>query len=117
MNVPSSLLSLLSCAFISIGAQSVSFATTVTVEVPSTNPWFDTGIDLLSGQLLQIDASGTVRFDTTSIAGVDPNGVGPGWDGTQTLPGDPLPTAIHLSLIGRIGEVALPEGAPGGFFV
>ena len=53
-----------------------------------------------------------MRFDTTSIAGADPNGVGPGWDGTQSVPGDPLPTAIHLSLIGRIGEVALPEGAP-----
>ena len=114
MNVPSSLLSLLSCAFISIGAHSTSFATTVSLEVPSTASWFDTGIDVFSGQLLQIDASGTVRFDTTSIAGADPNGVGPGWDGTQTVLGDPLPTAIHLSLIGRIGEVALPEGAPGG---
>jgi hypothetical protein len=107
MNVPSSLLSILSCAFIAIAAHSTSFATTVTVEVPSTIPWSDTGIDIVSGQLLQIDASGTVRFDTTSIAGADPNGVGPGWDGTQTVPGDPVPTAIHLSLIGRIGAIHL----------
>jgi len=32
----------------------------------------------------------------------------------KTLAADPLPTAIHLSLIGKIGEIALPEGAPGG---
>ena len=38
VNVPSSLLSLLSCAFIAIAAHTTSFATTVTVEVPSTVP-------------------------------------------------------------------------------
>ena len=81
MNVPSSMLSILSCGL--LWTHTTSVATTLTVEVPSTIPWFDTGIDVTSGQLLQIEASGTVRFDTTSIAGVDPNGVGPGWDGTQ----------------------------------
>ena len=38
VNVPSSLLSLLSCAFIAIAAHTTSFATTVTVEVPSQRP-------------------------------------------------------------------------------
>jgi hypothetical protein len=108
------LLFILSCAFLGIGNSIASVATTWTVEVPSSIPWFDTGIDVTSGQFLEINASGTVRLDTTSIAVVNPNGVGPGWDGTQTLAGDPLPTAIHLSLIGRIGEIALPEGALGG---
>jgi hypothetical protein len=70
------LLFILSCAFLGIGNPLPSVATTWTVEVPSSIPWFDTGIDVTAGQFLEINASGTVRFDTTSIAGVDANGLG-----------------------------------------
>jgi hypothetical protein len=35
-----------------VGNTTSSAATTWAVEVPSTAPWFDTGIDLTSGQLL-----------------------------------------------------------------
>jgi hypothetical protein len=72
------------------------------LQITSTTPWTDTGIDVVAGQLLQITASGTVSYATGSL-GVDANGVGPGWDGTLTHPGTVAPSAIWLSLIGKIG--------------
>jgi hypothetical protein len=75
------------------------------LEITSTSPWTDTGIDVVAGQLLQITASGTVSYATGSL-GVNANGVGPGWDGTLTHPGTVAPTAIWLSLIGKIGGTA-----------
>jgi len=73
MRTHSFVLLVLSCAFLGIGNLTTSAsAMTWTVEVPSSVPWFDTGIDLTSGELLQIDASGTVRLIEHPLPGSTP---------------------------------------------
>ena len=87
--------------------------------VPSTAPWFDTGVDLQAGQQLSITANGLVNWATGS-PGINADGVGEGWDGTLRHPGTVAPSAIWLSLIGKVGGDLnigsgnlLPEGIPG----
>jgi hypothetical protein len=86
-----------------------AFALQYTIDIPSNVPWTDTGIDIPLGHVIEIEASGEVRFDTTSSAGANADGVGPGWDGTRTVIFDPAPSAIHLSLIGKVGGDTSPS--------
>ncbi|HLU68965.1 MAG TPA: hypothetical protein VKZ63_21935 [Kofleriaceae bacterium] len=73
-----------------------------TLDVPGTQTWTDTGIDVSAGELLEIAASGTVIFRASDTVG--PDGFAPDdhdeWN--------ELPCADHASLIGRIGR----DGAP-----
>jgi hypothetical protein len=90
-----------------------------TFTMPVTAPWFDTGIDIFSGQRISITANGTVSYATSS-PGVNADGIGPGYDGNQKLVNTTIPNTIHLSLIGKVGGTTgigdgtpVPEGLPG----
>lgn len=85
--------------------------------MPSTAPWFDTGIDLTAGERLQITATGTVVY------GVNPEQVtdadGGHYSGTKFFTSAVLPTTVVVSLTGKVGGTTaidtgtlLPEGTP-----
>ena len=86
--------------------------------------WQDSGIDVIAGQTLKVTASGNV-FHQISINGstrgyANPDGVGLYGDGTNWKGAGPqlksdtiLPSAIALSLIGKVGgTTAFGTGAP-----
>src|SRR5450432_1757023 len=88
----------------------------LTLNVPSTAPWSDTGLDVSSGERLIVKASGVVRYGAGSAQTTDANGVN--FDGTKFFSKAVLPNAIVVSLIGKIGGtlsaatgVPVPEGA------
>jgi hypothetical protein len=74
--------------------------------VPASQPWIDTGIDLVAGSEVEIEASGLV-----TIAGSDP-GKTPAGDYYGGCPicllgscaGCPEPSLPGSSLVGRIGD-------------
>jgi hypothetical protein len=89
-----------------------------TLQVPDTQPWTDTGIDVSAGSLLGITASGVVRYGYDSVSVTDANGVNS--DGVKFFSTAILPKTIVVSLIGKIGGTTavgtgtlLPEGVPG----
>lgn len=87
------------------------------VEVPSTTPWFDTGVDVVDDQHLQIAATGMVQYGEKPEQVTDADGGH--YSGTKFFASAVLPTTVVVSLIGKIGGSAaigtgtlLPEGAP-----
>jgi hypothetical protein len=91
---------------------------TAILQVPSTTPWFDTGIDLTAGRSLRITATGTVRYGELEeqVTGAD----GGHYTEQKFFPGAVLPDTVIVSLIGKVGGTAaldtgtlLPEGTPG----
>ena len=90
---------------------------TTILEVPSTTPWFDTGIDVTAGQVLQITATGTVSYGELPEQVTDADGGH--YSGQKFFDTAVLPNTVVVSLIGKIGGSAavdtgelLPEGAP-----
>ena len=90
---------------------------TANMDVPSTTPWFDTGIDVTAGQHLHITATGTVRYggDEKQVTGAN----GGHYTGKKFFMAAVLPTTVVVSLIGKVGGTAavgagtpLPEGTP-----
>jgi hypothetical protein len=90
---------------------------TTSMEVPSTAPWFDTGIDVTAGDHLHITATGMVRY------GVDPEQItdadGGHYTGTKFFTTAVLPTTVVVSLTGKVGGTTavdtgtlLLEGTP-----
>jgi hypothetical protein len=90
---------------------------TTSMEMLSTAPWFDTGIDVTAGQHLHITATGMVRY------GVDPKQVtdadGGHYTGTKFFETAVLPATVVCSLTGKVGGTTavdtgtlLPEGTP-----
>lgn len=84
---------------------------TISMQVPSTTPWFDTGIDVIAGQRLQITATGTVRY------GVKPEQVTDADGGTSTgkkfFTTAVYPNTVVVSLIGKVGgTTAVGTGTP-----
>ena len=91
---------------------------TATLQVPSTAPWFDTGIDVTAGNRLQITATGTVRYGGDAQQVTDANGGT--YYGKKFFTTAVLPSAVVVSLIGKIGGTTdigsgtpVPEGTPG----
>jgi hypothetical protein len=87
------------------------------IQVPSTTPWFDTGIDVTAGQRLLMTATGTVRYGGEPQQVTDANGGH--FTGKKLFPDAVLPTAVVVSLTGKVGGTTavdtgapLPEGAP-----
>ena len=73
--------------------------------VPGTVAWTDTGIDVRSGDLIAIEASGEIK------AALDRAATGPDGEQDPTLRGanlPELPGANHAALIGRIGDAGPP---------
>ncbi len=88
-----------------------------TMQVPSTTPWFDTGIDVVAGQQLQITATGTVSYGENPEQVTDPDGGH--YTGKKFFSTAVLPNTVVVSLIGKIGGstavgtgALLPEGTP-----
>jgi len=109
------------------GEFSVDIDTMFTVEgkVEATAPafaWQDTGIDVLAGQVLTIDAQGLIVYGSGARA-TDPDGFGGGQDGTGYSTSSPIPTSVRLTLVGKIGDNLLLGGEspyiidPGAGFV
>lgn len=91
---------------------------TASMEVPSTSPWSDTGIDVLAGQRLRITATGMAHYGNLPEQVTDANGGT--YYGKKFFTTTVLPDAVVVSLIGKIGGTTaigtgtpLPEGAPG----
>jgi hypothetical protein len=81
------------------------------MQVPSTAPWFDTGIDVVAGQHLQITATGTVRYGVNENQVTGANGGHP--SGKKFFTAAVLPTTVVVSLIGKVGgTTAVDTGAP-----
>lgn len=90
---------------------------TKSIEVPSTTPWFDTGIDVTAGQHLHITATGTVRYGGDPKQVTDANGGH--YTGKKFFTNVVLPTTVVCSLTGKVGGTTaadtgtlLMEGTP-----
>ena len=80
---------------------------TATVEVPADQVWTDAGIEIFSGDSLEINASGTILHDDTNpLSRVGPDGAGPDVAPGLNEPGNGVlvyPPG-HGGLIGRISD-------------
>lgn len=99
-------------------AQEAPALTIYTLDVPATVPWTDTGINLTAGSQLDITATGTVHYSTSSYQVCDANGGD--YTGAQFLSDVMLPNTVCHSLVGKIGGTTavgdgtpVPEGVPG----
>ncbi len=70
----------------------------VSVTVPANQPWTDTGIYVRSGERVQFNASGRIRW-SPDLPPVGPEGGG-------STPGSPVENAPGGALIGRVGNSA-----------
>jgi len=87
----------------------------VSVAVPSTEQWTDTGIDLSIGDTMSIAAGGEISPKTGSIPFNGPDGNTDSFAVVYNVEGlkgkhneEGLGEANHASLIGRIGEAGAP---------
>ena len=90
---------------------------TVTVQVPSTAPWTDAGVDVTMGQRLEMTATGMVHYGGPQQV---TNANGGDFTGQLFFSDDVLPGAVVVSLIGKVGGTTavgdgtpLPAGTPG----
>ena len=90
-------------------------ATTVTISVPSTQPWTDTEITVSSGDTITITASGTVIFGDPHSAETTtgPDGKSEPWGGCS-YPVTSSSVPRH-SLVGNVANASSLDGK--GFFV
>ena len=79
----------------------------VSVLVPGTEQWTDTGISLSIGDTVSIEADGTMTPDVYNEALYGPDGV-PDRPSVRIYNVEGLEEQNHNSLIGRIGEVGAP---------
>lgn len=79
----------------------------VSVVVPGTEWWTDTGIDLSIDDMVSIEAEGAVTPSTDNEPHVGPDGV-PDRPSAQVYNVEGLEEENHASLIGRIGESGAP---------
>jgi hypothetical protein len=98
----------LSCIFWSADISSLAAATpaaatgskSTDVTVSGSPKWFDTKVDVTTGDKLHITAKGTVNMGSNT--GVTPAGVARGW--ADTLRPLMVPSAGRGTLVGRIGD-------------
>jgi len=76
-------------------------ANAIVINVSGTTGWTNTGIAINAGDLLQITASGSIRFDSAGRQ-ADPDGQP---DGDLILSsGNVVPSVVNHTLVGRIGS-------------
>ncbi len=91
----------LASAGASLGAVGTSGRSSVAVIVPSTQRWFDTGIDVRAGDAIEFQASGTIRMSTSNDNdSANPAGA---WSGRRA-DNAPFRDRPAGALIGRIGN-------------
>lgn len=78
----------------------------VSVVVPGTDQWTDTGIDLSIDDTVLIEADGEITPATSTVSLHGPDGVPDGLGRAYNLEG--VEEVNHNSLIGRIGEDGVP---------
>lgn len=84
---------------------------TFDLQVPVESPWFDTGIDLASGDDVKMHASGAVRYGPNGPQTTDANGGN--FDGQKFFSTAVLPNTVICSLIGKVGDTPVPSGTSG----
>jgi EF hand domain-containing protein len=72
------------------------------VQVPSNQRWYDTGIDVRSGDIIDFRATGTIRMSTNGNDSASPSGA---WNG-RTADNAPFRDRPAGALIGHIGNGA-----------
>ena len=98
-------------ALLLAGSAHNAAATVYTLQIPCTQEWTDTGIDIAAGSLVGITASGTVQYGYLGEQVTDANGGD--YTGQQFFPTAVLPNTIIVSLIGKIGgSTAIDTGTP-----
>src|SRR5438309_389763 len=78
-----------------------AFAATRTVTVLSTQPWTDTGLDVVAGQVITISAHGTIAYNLQGNTSTP--------SGRSDVASDPIfiaPNITPLALIVRIGAAS-----------
>lgn len=100
------------------GTQAMAADSSVTISVPASQPWTDSGISVTAGDSVSITASGTIY-----IAGSDPGKTPAGAPGCVATADNSIPPGPFLvpgltcwSLIGRIGTSAAFEVGTGTTF-
>ena len=88
-------------AVMTLGVWGQTADTPVDLEISAAKIWTDSGLDLVPGEMLAVEASGTVTYMGKEIG---PSGLIRGWaDMIKTFP---LNDAKRGALIGRVGENA-----------
>ena len=107
---------LLLCAS-QLGAQVTLTAQTITVQVTTAQPWADSGLDLQSGDVVEISAAVSSDKIASGAPACDPKGMAAAGTTTANLP---LPTAPAGALIARLhvqGATPLLVGASNQFHI
>lgn len=111
-NVPTGLariwsaVAIIALASIAVACGSEESSTPVSVVVPGTAQWTDTGIDLSIDDTLSIEADGEITPSTPDVALNGPDGMLDPAGRQYNVEG--LEEANHAGLIGRIGEAGAP---------
>src|SRR5450755_3566255 len=95
---PSALLLALLCCAAPLGAQVSTTAKSITVQVTTTQPWTDSGLDLQAGDTVEIVATAPQQVASGTPA-CDPKGFAGTSVDTAALP---LPTATPGALLARL---------------
>jgi hypothetical protein len=109
---------LISCFLLPAALFAVGIARgeSINVEVDSRDAsWLDSGLDVLAGQTLTINASGTATLEPGNLLTwcTFPDGVNGRDDGTRTYSDCLLPSAIAFSIVAKIGgTTAIGTGTP-----
>jgi hypothetical protein len=111
--------SLIACVGILLGSTPAS-GSVYNFNVPGTSPWFNTGIDIGSGSILDIIASGIVFSGIETNHYHNARGVGPLFPSQVKYSDTVIPNTVAFSLIGKIGGTTavgtgtpVPEGVAG----
>lgn len=88
------------CAVAQTQTSSTASSKTHELDVPGSNQWTDTGVDLTPGQSATITAAGTLQYMDGNAPG--PQGAARGWK--DLLRSMPVNSAGRGALIGRIGS-------------
>src|SRR6267142_3896293 len=95
---PSALLLALLCCAVPLGAQVTTTAKSITVQVTITEPWADTGLDLKTGDTVEISGTPPTQQTASGTPACDPKGLAEPSADAAALP---LPSAAPGALLAR----------------
>jgi hypothetical protein len=99
-----------------LAAQVTTTAQTITVQVPASQPWTDSGLDLQSGDVVEISAGVSSDLAASGLPACDPKGLTSGSKNADL----PLPSVPAGALIARLhvqGASPLLVGASNQFHI
>src|SRR4029078_9907574 len=83
---------------------------TANMQVPSTAPWLDTGVDVAAAQRLRITSTGAGRYGGNDEQVTDANGGH--YTGKKFFTTAVLPTTVVCSLTGKVGGTPEADTGP-----